>query len=37
MRELPVAYVYPGHYGRFDGARMTALIDEQVTQLRGAS
>lgn len=37
MRELPVAYVYPGHYGRFDGARMTALIDEQVAQLSGTS
>ena len=37
MRDLPVAYVYPGHYGRFDGARMTALIDEQVAQLSGTS
>jgi len=37
MRELPVSYVYPGHYGRFDGARMTALIDEQIADLRGTS
>jgi glyoxylase-like metal-dependent hydrolase (beta-lactamase superfamily II) len=37
MRDLPVVTVYPGHYGRFDGARMTALIDEQVAQLNGAS
>ena len=37
MRNLPVGTVYPGHYGRFDGARMTALIDEQVAQLSGAS
>jgi glyoxylase-like metal-dependent hydrolase (beta-lactamase superfamily II) len=37
MRDLPVVTVYPGHYGRFAGARMTALIDEQVAQLNGAS
>ncbi len=37
MRELPVAWVYPGHYGRFDGARMKALIDQQLVQLSGAS
>ncbi len=30
-------HVYPGHYGRFDGARMVALIDEQLAQLSGAS
>jgi glyoxylase-like metal-dependent hydrolase (beta-lactamase superfamily II) len=33
MRDLPVSRVYPGHYGRFDGARMTAVIDEQIADL----
>ncbi len=33
MRELPVSHVYPGHYGRFDGERMRAVIDEQVADL----
>ena len=37
MRDLPVSHVYPGHYGRFDGARMTAVIDEQVADLGGVS
>jgi glyoxylase-like metal-dependent hydrolase (beta-lactamase superfamily II) len=37
MRDLPVLQVYPGHYGRFDGARMMAMIDEQVAKLSGAS
>jgi glyoxylase-like metal-dependent hydrolase (beta-lactamase superfamily II) len=37
MRDLPVLQVYPGHYGRFDGARMMAMIDEQVAKLAGAS
>ena len=37
MRELPVAQVYPGHYGRFDAQRMKALIDEQIAALRSAS
>ncbi len=37
MRDLPVSHVYPGHYGRFDGVRMTAVIDEQVAKLGGAS
>ena len=37
MRDLPVSYVYPGHYGRFDGVRMRAVIDEQVAKLGGAS
>jgi glyoxylase-like metal-dependent hydrolase (beta-lactamase superfamily II) len=37
MGGLPVAHVYPGHYGPFDGARMTVLIDGQITALRGAS
>jgi len=33
MRDLPVSHVYPGHYGRFDGVRMTAVIDEQMAKL----
>lgn len=37
MRELPVAHVYPGHYGRFGAARMRAVIDAQIAALRGAS
>jgi glyoxylase-like metal-dependent hydrolase (beta-lactamase superfamily II) len=37
MRELPVLTVYPGHYGPFNGARMNALIDEQVAQLSNLS
>ncbi len=37
MRDLPVVTVYPGHYGGFDGARMTALIDAQIAQLSGTS
>jgi glyoxylase-like metal-dependent hydrolase (beta-lactamase superfamily II) len=37
MRELPVSLVYHGHYSRFDGARMAALIDEQVAKLDGLS
>ena len=37
MRGLPVSHVYPGHYGRFDGARMTAVIDEQVADLGDVS
>ncbi len=37
MRDLPISQVYPGHYGRFDGARMTAVIDEQVAKLGEAS
>jgi glyoxylase-like metal-dependent hydrolase (beta-lactamase superfamily II) len=37
MRDLPVAYVYPGHYGRFDGARMTEVIDQQGAERVGAS
>jgi glyoxylase-like metal-dependent hydrolase (beta-lactamase superfamily II) len=37
MRALPVSHVYPGHYGRFDGARMTAVIDGQIAALRGVS
>jgi glyoxylase-like metal-dependent hydrolase (beta-lactamase superfamily II) len=35
MRELPVSYVYPGHYGTFGGARMIELIDEQLAELNG--
>ena len=35
--DLPVSYVHGGHYGRFDGARMTALIDEQLADLGGSS
>ena len=35
MRALPVAHVYPGHYGAFDGKRMAAVIDEQVANLGG--
>jgi glyoxylase-like metal-dependent hydrolase (beta-lactamase superfamily II) len=31
--ELPVKFVYPGHYGPFDRARMTGLIDEQLADL----
>ena len=37
MRNLPVSQVYPGHYGRFGAARMTAVIDEQVADLSGLS
>ena len=37
MGELPVATVYPGHYGRFDGARMKALIHQQIAQLSRAT
>ncbi len=37
IRDLPVSHVYPGHYGRFDGERMTAVIDEQVADLGGVS
>ena len=33
LRGLPVSFVHGGHYGRFDAARMTALIDEQLTAL----
>jgi glyoxylase-like metal-dependent hydrolase (beta-lactamase superfamily II) len=36
MRRLPVVQVYPGHYGRFDGKQMAAIIDEQLVEL-GAS
>ena len=35
MRDLPVSQVYPGHYGTFDGTRMTEIIDEQVADLGG--
>ena len=35
LRALPVKHVYPGHYGPFGAARMTALIDEQVADLGG--
>lgn len=37
MRGLPVSQVYPGHYGRFDGARMASLIEEQLADLTGSS
>ena len=33
FRDLPVARVYAGHYGSFDGARMNALIEEQLADL----
>jgi len=33
MSTLPVRRVYPGHYGHFDGARMQALIQTQLTDL----
>ncbi len=35
MRALPVSRVYPGHYGPIDGARMMAIIDQQVANLSG--
>jgi len=35
MRDLPVSQVYPGHYGRFDGARMRAVVDKQLADLGG--
>jgi glyoxylase-like metal-dependent hydrolase (beta-lactamase superfamily II) len=35
MRELPVAFVHGGHYGRFDGARMQEIIAQQLAQLGG--
>ncbi len=35
LGELPVAKVYAGHYGSFDGSRMHALIDEQLADLSG--
>jgi len=31
--ELPVRRVYPGHYGPFDAARMTILVETQLTDL----
>lgn len=31
--DLPVETVYPGHYGPFDGARMRALIADQIADL----
>ncbi len=37
MRGFAVSYVYPGHYGRFDRARMASLIDEQLADLAGSS
>jgi glyoxylase-like metal-dependent hydrolase (beta-lactamase superfamily II) len=37
MRDLPVSQVYPGHYGRFDDARMMSVIGEQVAKLADAS
>lgn len=37
LRDLPISHVYPGHYGRFDAARMLAVIDEQVAKLVTAS
>jgi glyoxylase-like metal-dependent hydrolase (beta-lactamase superfamily II) len=33
MRDLPVAYVHGGHYGRFDGARMQEIIAAQLAEL----
>lgn len=33
LRDLPVARVYPGHYGPFDRPRMMALIEEQLADL----
>ena len=36
LRALPVSWVHGGHYGRFDGKRMTALIDEQMAGLSGS-
>ena len=33
LSELPVRRVYPGHYGPFDAARMTVLIETQLTDL----
>jgi glyoxylase-like metal-dependent hydrolase (beta-lactamase superfamily II) len=33
LRSLPVETVHPGHYGSFDRARMTSLIDEQLEDL----
>ena len=35
MRALPVAHVYPGHYGYIDAERMLELIDEQMASLSG--
>lgn len=35
LRDLPAAYVHGGHYGRFDGARMRALIDQELAALAG--
>ncbi len=37
LRDLAVSLVYPGHYGRFDGVRMTAVFDEHVAKLGGES
>lgn len=33
LRALPVARVYPGHYGPFDRTRMLALIERQIAAL----
>ena len=33
LRDLPAAVVHAGHYGSFDGARMAALIAEQLEDL----
>jgi len=33
MRELPVAYVHGGHYGRFDGPRMREIVAAQLAEL----